>query len=308
MGLGDEWSDTTPGSASKLNKTTIISGTGTYITSLDKSTHILFRADDSTGGLTADHIYLCSSDGLSLIDLSDINTHTHSSSTDGGILTDILRSNPDVLDSGLTLIAKPDKANWGNTGAATISNDTDVTSQEFSIKIDTGASSGTTGSLYQPSMEMDMSKRSFFKCMLRFGTASSLAAKIGIGMESLTVADTDFRKYGAEVCTTTNNNWWCRSATGSARSASDSGTSAMVTTRQSLRLEHYPDLGTPKIDMYINEGTVFTKTSNIPTTYASDDPAEDNIFKVSLKNNTAASRTLFFYGCRFVYQTSNDWN
>lgn len=310
MSLGDAWDTTTPGSASKLNKVTVISGSGTYITGLTKADHILFRANDSTGGLTVDHYYGVSADGTSLIDLSDTNSHTHSSSSTGGKLMDILRSNPDVLDSGQLFTSNVRKSLWVEVvdGTASVADDTDGTTTEHSIKLATGGTNGSSASIKQPGIEMDMSKRSWCKGMIRFGTASSLAFRFGFGADSLNASDADTRKYNAEVCTTVNNNWFIRTATGSARSATDSGTSAMVTTRQSLRLEHYPDLGTPKVDLYIDEGSVFTKTSNIPTTYASDDPAPDDIFRQNLKNNTGSDRTAFLYGVRYAYQTSSDWN
>ena len=39
MSLGDEWTETTAGSASKLNQVTITYGTGAYLSGLDKSKH-----------------------------------------------------------------------------------------------------------------------------------------------------------------------------------------------------------------------------------------------------------------------------
>ena len=239
MSLGEAWTETTPGSASKLNKVTVISGSGTYIVGLDKDNHILFRADTSTGGLTQDHLYMCSADGLSLIDLSDVDAHVHDSSASGGELFDIFRSNPNIIDTGFTLIAKPDKANWGNitTGTASIANDIDGTDTAYSIKLSTGGTSGSFSSIHQPTgLQMDISTRSCFKALMKIGTASSLAFRMGPGQQLLSDVDANNRKYGADVCTATSNNWFVRSGTGSASSASDTGSSAMVSRRETIRM------------------------------------------------------------------------
>ena len=309
MSLGNAWDETTAGSASKLNKVTIISGTGTYIVSLDKDNHVLFRADDSTGGLTADHLYMCSADGLSLIDVTEVDDHDHSGTGQGGNFFNTLNGNKDVFDSGMSLVMRPQKANWVEVvdGTASVADDVDGVSTEHSIKLLTGATSASTANIRMPSLEMDFSERSYFKCLQRLSSIASVAFRVGYGIDGLQVADDDSRNYGIEGCTTVDGNYYVRTATGSARSASDTGT-AFDTNRTNLRAEHYPDLGTPKVDAYINQGTVFTKTSNIPTTYADNEPNPQDIFKWSLKNNTAADKHLFAYGVRLVYETSDKWD
>ena len=308
MGLGDSWTDTTPGSPTKLNKVSIISGTGTYISGLSIANHILFRADDSTGGLIADHLYLCSADGLSLIDLSDTNEHNHSSTGTGGTMLDILNGNKDVFDSGSYLTINPFKAKWSEvvTGTASTADDIDGSTGEPSVKLSTGATISSVSNIRQLCMDFDASKRSYFKSVSRLPSTASVALRIGYGMDAWGAADSDSRKYGAEYCSTVNSNWWLRSATGSARSASDTGVAA-TTNRTSIRCEHYPDLGIPKIDIYINEGTVFTKTSNIPTTYLDNEPSPGNIFRVSLINNTGSDKLAYFYGTRLVFQVRPSW-
>jgi len=306
MSLGDAWA-LTPGSSSKMNKVTIISGTGSYLAGLTKSNHTILVCTSTGSGFTLDHVYLCTNDGLSVIDISDVNEHTHVSSGTGGFFTGVLAGNVDVFDTGTYFTLEPYKAKWNTftDNSATISDDNDGTTGEPSIKIDSGATNGSTGSINQRGLEMNVAQDSFFKTMQRFGTASSLAEKVGFGMESLNAVNNNRRKYGYEICTTVNNNFFITSADGTTRSSSDSGI-AFNTSRTSYRVEHYP--ATPKIDMYINEGIVFTKTTNVPTTYLSDEPKPDEIFRVSFKNSTAASRTLFLYGCRFVYNGSNQWH
>ena len=110
-------------------------------------------------------------------------------------------------------------------------------------------------------------------------------------------------KYEAQVCTATNANWNVRTASGSANSESDTGTT-FTTNRVSLRLEHFPDLGTPKVDIYIDTGAAFTKTSNIPVSGVA---GNSKTIKFSLKNGPTTDKTMFMYGARLRYYTTTGW-
>ncbi len=307
MSLGDIWATTTPGSVSKLNKMTVISGTGAYLAALVKDNHTLYVCTSTGSGFTIDHVYLCSADGTTTFDLSQVQVHDHSATVEGGSLWSILKANRETIDSGSKYIFRPKKTDWVEVvdGTGSVADDVDGTSGEHSVKLATGATSASSSAIRIPSLGLDFSKNSFFKSLIKFGTASSIAARLGYGMQGLNEVDDNDRKYGAEVCTTVNNNWFIRTSTGSASSASDSGTSAMVTTRQVIRCDHFPD--TPKVDLYINEGTAFTKTTNIPVTYSDTQPIADKIYRQVVKNNTAADRTMFCYGSRLVYQTTSTW-
>jgi hypothetical protein len=308
MSLGNAWTETTTGSVSKLNTSTIIYGTGSYLSTLDITKHKILVCTEDGSTFLKDHVYLCDADGTSIIDLSDTNDHDHTSAAgDGGAFSQILGGNTNLLDSGMYLAMNSKKANWREviTGTGVISDDTDGTTNEHSIKLDTGGTTASTASIAMPALEWDPAEPGWFKCMVRVGTASSFACKVGMGMENLADADNNDRKYGFEMCTTVNNNWFAISANGTTRSASDTGT-AFNANRNSFRVHHFPD--TPKIDLSIDEGTTFTKTSNIPTDSFPLIPAPDRIFRYSVKNNTGASRTLFVYGTRIVYETHNKWH
>ena len=109
--------------------------------------------------------------------------------------------------------------------------------------------------------------------------------------------------YGAEVCTATNNNWWIRSATASATSATNTAIAA-TTNRVGIKLEAYPDLGTPAILMYIDAATAVQKTTNVPITGTG---ANNDVIRFSVKNSTSNDRPWFVYGCRLAYTVSGAW-
>jgi len=311
MGLGDEWTETTPGSVSKLNTSTVIYGTGAYLAGLDKSKHKLLVCTSTGSGFTLDHVYLCSTDGTTAIDISDINNHTHSSTAgDGGSFIDvILGGGYDVYDTGLLGFINLTADDSGmfresETGTAAWSTQTDGTTGERYMQADTGGTTASTATCHMPiNLQMNKSRNSWFVAKHKIGTATSIAIKCGYGMEDLAAADSNTRKYGAELCTTVNNNWFAASANGTTRSSSDTGT-VMTTNKRGITALCYP--GTPKMDLYVETASVYTKTSNIPTTSAANEPSRAALFRYTIKNNTGASRLFNFYGARLTYVVDDD--
>ena len=300
MSLGNEWTSITSGSTSKLNGMTVTWGTGAYLASLDKTQHKLVVCTSTGSGLTIDHVYLADSTGTTWIDLADIVT----SGGTTNIIT-IFIGDPKFFDLILTKTNDLDKANWIQTiaGTGTIANDDDATTHERSIKLLTGATSGSGSTISYPHLQNDFSKTSMFEFKVRLSATTALAMHNGVGADDVTAADSNTIKYNAEVCTVTNTNWFLRTASGSANSTSDSGT-AFTTNRVGIRIEHYPTAGTPRADMYIGAGTVFQKTSNIPTSGVT---ADNNLIKHSLKNSAAADKNAFIYGTRLRYSVNDEW-
>jgi len=307
MSLGDAWTETTPGSPSKLNLTNVIFGTGAYLASLDKSKHKLLVCTATGSGFTLDHVYLCSTDGLSVTDLSDTNIHTHTSSTSGGDFINILFDNTEVMDTAARGFSNLTADSTGLyrqsvSGTGAWSTQTDGTTSERYLQASTGATTASTLSTHTPiNLNVDWTKNNAFSIKHKINTATSLALKTGIGMENLASADDNTRKYGGEICTTVNSNYFAASANGTTRSSSDTGI-AMVTDKDNLAGYFYAGI---KFDLYIAASS-YTKTSNLPTTSSTNEPSRGAIFRYTVKNNTGADRTFNFYGARIVYSVSDD--
>ena len=296
MSLGNEWDNITPASASKLNGVTLTYGTGAYLATLDKTKHKLLVCTSTGSGYTLDHLYLCTTDGTNAIDITPL------SSIDINLI-EVLYSNPEVIDLLLTKTDDLKKAQWieAITSTGVISDDTDGTTGERSIKLDSGATSGASAQISYPHLQLDFSKRALFEAKIRIGTASSLAFHIGVGADDITAADSNTRKIQCELCTVTNNNFWLRTATGSANSSSDTGV-AFGTSRTPIEIRHFP--AEAKTELYVGSGSSLVKTTNIPVDSTT---ADNNLVKFSLKNSTAASRTMFCYGARLAYYVSDEW-
>ena len=306
-GLAGEWTDQTEGSSTKLNLMTTISGSGDDLEALDKTQfRIVFCTENSTGdSLLKDHTYAVDTAAEAFIDISSTGSHNHSGTNDGGSLIDIFSGNPLFADTGSYFMHNIDKARWVETVTSTGStaNDTDGSTGELSFKLSSGATSGAAATLAMKGLKLDFSKRSSFQFKGRIGTATSIALHSGVNADDVTAVDSNTAKYNAEVCTATNSNWNLRTASGSNKTSSDTGI-AINANRFAIRIEHYPALGTPEVDMYLDANTVFQKTSDIPV---SGTTAVAALMKHSLKNSTAADRTYFVYANRLRYYISDNW-
>ena len=297
--LGDEWAGITPGSTAKLNGCTITYGTGTYLDSLDKTKDKLVVCTSTSGTLTVDHVYLANAAGTTWIDLADIVGS-------GGVnVIDFFIADPKFFDLILTKTNDLQKAQWLQVvvSTGTISDITDGGTGERSIKLASGATSGGAATISYPHLKLDFGEEAIYETKVKFSATTALAFHTGVGADDITAADSNTRKFQAEVCTVTNGNWWLRTANGSANSASDTGI-AFGTARTGVKMVHLPDLGTPETDLYIDTGTVLQKTSNIPSSSAT---ADNNLIKHSLKNSTGADKQLDMYASRLRYTVSDNW-
>lgn len=299
MAIGDEWTGADAITVAKLNQMTIISGTGAYLATLTAVENGQVVVCTSTGsGFTLNHAYVW--DTTVWVDMTNVE-HTHTDSNDGGSILGVFRTNSTFFDTNTRYTLYPQKVDYIQTVSGTGAITDDSTSSVYSIKLDTGGTSASGATISIPGLKVDFANESFFETSVKLGTATSLATKLGPNMETATAADDNNAKYGVESCTVSSANWLVRSATGSASSTQDTGT-AMSTSEVNFKVEHYP--GTPKVDCYVNNGTVVTKSSDVATTGAS---TSANIFKLSIKNSTGASRTMFCYGSRLAYYVSDTW-
>ena len=305
FGNGGPWSTTTSASTARLNLTSVISGTGADLATLDKTLHVIAKCTSTGSGFTINHVYQTTADGTSWTDVTATAAHTHSSTGEGGGLEQIFTANSKFYDLGLTRTTDLKKASWNETvtTSGTGTDTIDGTSGERSIALSTGATSGGAYTITYPHLQIDFSKRSFFQFKAKITTLSALALHSGVNCDLVTDADSNTVKYDAEICTTTNNNWHLRTASGSNKSMSDTGTAA-TTNRVGIRIELFPDLGTPEADMYIDAGTVFQKTSDIPISGTSED---NNLIRHSIKNSAAADKIYNVYASRLAYYISDNW-
>jgi len=302
MSVSTPWTNSTPASSARNNRTTVITDTGTNLSALDKTKHKIVACSSTGGGYTLDHAYLFTEDGTDKIDLMSTDAHTHTDSSTGGDLIDIYVANPKSFILSLTKTDELLKTNWIQTVTSTGTIEDNTTGERY-IRLRPNGTSGAAATISYPHLKLDFGATSVFQAKLQIETATSLALHSGVACDDVTAADSNTRKLQAEVCTATNSNWWLRTASGSGNTASDTGI-AISANAVAINIVHYPTLGTPRADLLIDAGTVLQKTTNIPTSSAT---AADNLVKHSIKNSTAADRPLRVYGSRLHYKVSDNW-
>lgn len=297
FGAYGPWLDTTAASATKLDGMTRISGPGSLLATLSPSIHKFLHCTASGSGFVVDHNYCANSTNDAYLD-------EQSTASTNYVTT--FSANSKVIDTAGHFTFDLKKAKWleSVSGTGVITDNTDGTTGELSIKLATGATSGGRSSVTQVGLIPDFGKRSFLSSKVRIETLSSLNCRGGINCDLVTSADSNNPNYAWEVCTATNNNWFIRCADGTATSASNTAIAA-TTNRTGLKLEHYPDLGTPSVLLYIGTASAVQKTTNVPT--SPDVGVNNNVIRFSIKNSTTADRPMHIYGCRLVYTVTDAW-
>ena len=291
----------TPHSDTRMNRMTNIPNTGAVLATLDKTKFGLFICTQDGSGLLKDNIYFCNAAGDSLIRVAN-------QVLGGGIAT-TFQGEPKFFDLSLTKTTDLYEANWAAplywirtvTSTGSVENKTDGTTGERSIRLRPNATSGSGATISYPHLKLDWGQTATYQAKLQIETATNIALHTGVGCDDVTAADSNTRKIQAEVCTVTNNNWWLRTANGSANTASDSGI-AISANRVGIRINFLPAV--TEADLQVDAGTLLQKTSNIPTSGAT---ADNNLIKHSVKNSTAADRPLLVYGSRLSYTVSDNW-
>jgi hypothetical protein len=303
MSVSTPWTNSTPGSTARNNKVTTISDTGDNLTDLDISEFRVVFCTEDGGQFVKDHTYTANADEDAWIDITEVAEHSHSSDSDGGSIINLFKGNPTFTILQLTKTNDLKKAQWIETtgSGGTIEDATDGTTGERSIRLRTNTTSGGNATIAYPHLKLSFANDSMFQAKLRLESTTSLAFHTGIACDDITAADSNTRKLQAEVCTTTNSNWWLRTATGSANNAADTGV-AITTNRTKIRIRHLPN--DVEAWLLIDANTEFQKTSNIPT---GGETADNNIIKHSIKNSTTADKPLHVYSSRVYYNATSEW-
>ena len=289
------WLDQTANSATRLNGMMRISGPGGDLAGLSPAIHKFLYCTSSGSGFITEHSYKANAAGDAYLDETTGATVT--------AYTTNLAGNSKILDYQLTMDMEKARFAESVSGTGVITDDVDGTTGELAVKLATGATSGGRSAITSIGLKQDFSKNSFLSFKSRVGTLSSLNLRGGVNCDLVTSADSNTISYSAEICTATNNNWFLRTATTGANTATNTSIAATAN-RVGIKLEHYPALGTPSVLMYIDAAAAVQKTSNVPTTGAG---ANNDVIRFSVKNSTIADRPWYIYGVRLVYQALDSW-
>jgi len=305
MSLSTAWTNKTPASTARKNKMTVISDTGTNLTALDKAKHRVVFCTADGGEFVKDHTYTSNTDADEWIDITEVGVHNHYDDTDGGSIANIWESNSDRFQLGFIKPTDWLKAQWVQTvtGTGTVEDAEDGSGVNY-IRLRPNGTSGSGSTInYPTALNAYWGAEVKLISNVQLETASSLALHVGVDADNITAADSNTRKVQAEVCTATNNNWWLRTANGSANSASDSG-QAITANKEGIVIHHRGNLGTPDCLFGLNSTPAVQKTTHIPT---SSHSTAGNLIKYSIKNSTGADRPMRIYAAQIEFVTEDTW-
>ena len=285
---------------------TIPTLSGVAIAALDKTKFKIVACNASGDIYLVNHVYMFSDDGSIVTDLTQMREHNHSQDSEGGALNMIWSAIPEAID---VLFTKPNdmlKTNFEQTVSGTGSIEDNIDGNGYrNVNLRPNGTSGSSATIrFAHVLTAEYGTNIIFGFLADLDTATSVAFHGGIGADDITAADSNTRKIQAEFCTTTNDNWWLRTANGSANSASDTG-QAITTVKDAIKLDYrIEDVGTPEADFEINAAGLLQKTTNIPIDSGSP---TGNLAKFSHKNSTGADRPMHIYGFRISYITNSQW-
>ena len=168
MSLSEPWTNSTPASTTRKNKTSVITVSGNDAASLDKTKFklVALNADGTAGA--KDDLLMVNATEDSFINLRNTAEHAHTNSSTGGTVFDIFAWNNTFFVLQLTKTDDLKKAQWIETvtSSGTIEDATDGTTGERSIRLRPNGTSGSGSTISYPHLKLDFSKPFLFQTKL----------------------------------------------------------------------------------------------------------------------------------------------
>lgn len=221
--------------------------------------------------------------------------HTHSSSTEGGTLSDILVAN-DPITYAIQESAMIFQVSNGSPIYANIVSGTDAYRS-----IATGTSTNNAGTYAAGGLRYDFAfpLQAHFRALFSTVT-TNYTARIGFNMEYAHVSSNANKKLGVECCDSCNGtSLRIVSSDGTTRSATNTTDSA--STAATFKLTYNPTI--PNLTYRRNSGTAVIKTSNMMTNGV---PDRSNVFVAGIQTTNTTSKTLQLWGARVIGTMSSD--
>jgi hypothetical protein len=261
-------------------------------------------AYDTASGFVQWHLFVW--DGVSAWKDATLPIHTHASGSDGGLLVDIKQAigNRNIYElfdipeavSGVWL------TNGGGTGNAfDLHDDTANVARRYQ----TGTTSTGYHTAIKGGINIDYEQKILWNHVWNLSATNNLYFLIGINGENINAAQNNSPKLAIEWCDgQASANYFVTSASGSARSSSDS-TVTITNTMDGMRC-----LFTPATNAVFkfDTGTSITKSTNLPT--ANTDG--NNVIREGIKNNNGgtSNRSLRIRGLKIIGiidDTASQW-
>ena len=214
--------------------------------------------------------------------------HDHTSDAEGGTMLDImLRA---VSNLYFVNLLTPTQEQFSTSGTGGTYSDVRSGTDKY-LEVTTGATTNNSGNLHLGGITLSFGAASNFITRIKLASSTtSTNARVGLNMEASNAVTDNKVKYGFEGCSSCNGtDVSIISSDGTTRSKNTSST------------DNYSNTGNyiMQLDPGVNvkyrkeNGTIITKTTNVPSTGVSD---RSNTFLAGCQTLTGTSRTLDLYG------------
>lgn len=280
------------------NRGFVFEGTGADIAALGTSTGVqIARCTVSGSGFTADKVYFRKVDGTWEVLNMTQHTHDQNDQDSGGLLSDILYANTNLVYTqqkwgwiGNTMFNE-----FAGTGAGVFS---DIATG--STKLATGAVNTSYVNMITSGRKHDWASPSRLDIRFRVDSSTSIIARAGVCVDSLSGSNSSAVQYGIEGCDSSGVNIQLVSSDGTTRSVQGTTAPLSTTAAQYYRIEHIP--GSPssvKLTTGMSTSPFWIKTTNpIPATGASR--GNVNTVSMGVKTQDTTVKNMYVWGFTFV--------
>ena len=253
-------------SPAKADSKSVVSGTGTYISSIPSTYEVpIARILDDSGGFSRDQIVYRSADLTQWLDFMPTHLHNTSQASSGGKLLDIEGAN-----SALLMRIKLHRANDyyidKTSGASVVDNFT--AGSLLNVKFDTGSVANDYANGLGEGVKADWTQMMYFSTKLQLSHNVDILWRHGVGMERAQSTSDNSKKIGLEGCAGDGTNIQIVSSDGITRTKTSSGSNMAQGQARGYRLVYTPATSLVYTDSL---GGAITKSTNIPSNGATLD-------------------------------------
>ena len=295
-------------SNARRNATIVMSAKGSEIAAIPSAQQIpVFRCIETSGGFTANELYVRTADNLGVYNVRRKHTHSLDTDEEGGTLHNILINNPRITLFGQTPNNNIFDFNVTEIGAAVFTYIQDeVYGRTLMLQSpwNVGSASGeyVNASIAGSPLGFDEKMLGIITMYLAYN--ANQVARMGFGMEEAQNTIDPARKVGMEMCGGTGINWQAVTANGLTRTTSATSMNAAPVPNSFKAYRMFFNPSNVSFKITNQDGIVKVMTSTIPSGGYIDNP---RLFRIGLNTTNTQTKNLWVLRLFFVAKNSEPY-
>ena len=291
-------------SNARRNAVMVMSAKGSEIAAVPSAQQIpIFRCIETSGGFTANELYVRTADNLGVYNVRRKHTHATDTDAEGGTLHNILINNPRITLFGQTPFNNIYDFNVTKTGAATFDYvPDDVYGRTLLLQSpwNIGSAQGEYVNASVAGMPLGFDEKMLGIITMFLAFNANQVARVGFGMEEAQNTIDPTRKCGMEMCGGTGINWQAVTANGLTRTTSATSMNAAPIPLEFKAYRMFFNPSDVSFKLTNQDGIVKVMTSTIPSGGFIENP---RLFRAGI--NTTNTTTKLFWILRLFFVAKN---